>query len=601
MDRKAWIWSKAEQLMQLAAILIPAWAALGRVAVESSWSDDMATVRGLGLVAVGAPAPISTVVMQAVSLLPVGPLTWRAAIASALALGACSAMLQSLARRLLDAHVPGSFLNAPLAAIAALTATLGPALQREATVGAGSTFVMSTAVGVLLLLSARSLLPPVRWALAASLLALLALDSPVAAAATCAAAVAMLAAQRELPRRNMLVPASIAFVATAAVAALPALIRPAATHAWLNLGRSLTTQGLVTIDTLARPTTALGAWRDEVGSISVALAAIGVVVGLLRKRTRPLIAPCALLIIADIAFPATSGAVLATDPLMPVRMLAVGSVAIIAALGVQIAATTLIDMGLPMARAVAVLLLMFQLTLVAVASEQSAFTVDRSGFHGAVVYADEALLKLEPRSMALVRSQAIAWRMLSARVVGGSRPDVLVVPVTMLHRGSMAATLMAAEPSVATLLRDVAMDGAPGELAVSQLADKRVLYVEVDPKWNVRVATHLLADGLWLRLNAQPSGASDRKLAIAAAQRPFEKLVSSVRVGDTIDRATAAVLLSSVRQQAVAAAMVGDKKATASLLDRIATFDANDLFVRDMKQRLEHSKSNVIDVTNLLR
>ena len=47
--------------------------------------------------------------------------------------------------------------------------------------------------------------------------------------------------------------------------------------------------------------------------------------------------------------------------------------------------------------------------------------------------------------------------------------------------------------------------------------------------------------------------------------------------------------------------MVGDKKAAQSLIDRIAAFDANDLFVRDMKQRLDHAKGNVIDVTNLLK
>ncbi len=587
--------------MQLAAVLIPAWAALGRTAVDSSWSDDMATVRGLGLVAVGAPAPISTVVLQAASLVPIGPLTWRAAVASALALAACAALLQAFARRLLDAHVPASFLNAPLAAIAALTATLGPALQREATVGAGSTFVMCAALGIALLLSNRTMPPPSRWSLAAALLALLACENPITAAAIAVASVAVTLSARERPDRSTFLAAAFAFVATAAVGSLPALIRPSATHSWLNLGRSLTTHGLVTIDSVAKATNAVTAWRDDVGSISVALAVVGVVVGLLRKRTRSLVAPAVVLVAADLAFPATSGAVLATDPLMPLRMLAVGAVAIVAALGVQVAATTLIDMGLPMARAGAVLLVMFHLTLVAVASEQSAFTIDRTGFHGASLYADEALVKLEPRSMLLIRSQAIAWRMLSARVVQGARPDVLVVPVTMLHRGSMAARLLAAEPSVASMLRDVAMDGAPKELAVSQLADRRTLYVEVDPQWKTGVTTHLVADGLWLRLSPQPQGASDRKLAIANAQRAFDKMTRAVRVADAVDRATASVVLAAVRQQTVAAAMVGDKKAAQSLVDRIAAFDANDLFVRDMKQRLDHAKGNVIDVTNLLK
>jgi len=159
---------------------------------------------------------------------------------------------------------------------------------------------------------------------------------------------------------------------------------------------------------------------------------------------------------------------------------------------------------------------------------------------------------------------------------------------------------MGAEPALSLLLRDVAMDGTPGELAISRLADSRPLYGEMDPSWNAKIAAHLAPDGLWLRVHAQPQGLSDRKLAIAATIKPFEQLAAAVRVGDEIDRASEAMLLAVVRQQTVAMALAGDKKATRELLLRISGFTENDLFVRDMTQRLDHAQGSAIDVHGLL-
>ncbi len=600
MDPAAWLRRSFEQLCWLAAIALPTFAALTRLASESVWADDMPVVRGLGLVSIGWPSTLSSIGMQLASLLPVGPLAFRLAFASALGLGACAALIQSLARRLLESHVSGSFINAPLAAIAALTATLGPALQREGTVAAGSCFGAAAALLALRFATTPSAPRSHRYALVAVTLGALVSESLPATALIGGCIVLAALLMRDAPRRGELAAAIGLLGASTLVFCLPALLRPSAPHVWLNIGRSLTVKGLVAIDTAAVPTTALAAWRAEVGTISVGLAALGAAIGVVRRRTRQATLPLMLTVVADVAMPATSGAVLTTDPLTHVRILALAAVAICAALGVQAAATTLMDLQLPMARAGAVLLIMFNLTLVAVASEQAAFAVDRSGYHGASVFTDEAIGKLDADAMVLGRSHALCWRLLCERLVAGARPDVVVVPQPLIGRGQLAAALMSAEPAIGLLLRDVAMDGTPGELAVSRLADRRALYVELDPAWNSKVASYLAPDGLWLRVHPQPQGASDRKLAIATSAKPFDRITLSVRVGDDKDRASAAVMVASMRQQGVAAAMVGDKKATRELLDRIALFDANDLFVRDMNQRLDHARGATIDVRGLL-
>ena len=78
---------------------------------------------------------------------------------------------------------------------------------------------------------------------------------------------------------------------------------------------------------------------------------------------------------------------------------------------------------------------------------------------GATAYVDEALVKLEPNAMVLARSHALVWRLLAARVVGGSRPDVVLVPFPLIGHGTVASSVLAAEPGANMLIRDVALEG----------------------------------------------------------------------------------------------------------------------------------------------
>jgi hypothetical protein len=599
-NRKPWWHRGIESAVGWAAVALPPLLALGRATVGSAWCDDLPVVRGLGLVSVGASSSLSTAAMLAASQLPAGPLAFRAAVASALGLGLCTALLQRAARDVLERHVPGSALNAPLAAIAALTAGLGAALQREGTVGGGAVFGLAAGLGAVLAWSGgpRTLRAHL---LAGAALGALASESPVAAAAVLVAIGASLpfARARLAPRHLLAALGAVLVVGTSL--ALPALLRPSAPHVFLDAGRSLTGSGLIAVDTAAQRTAAWAAWRDDVGWVSLGLAALGLLVGLVRARTRAALVPLAVLVACDVAFPASTGGVLAPDPLAGLRAMALSAVAIAAALGVQIAARSLLDTGLPMARAGAALLVMFDVTLVAVSAEQAAFALDRSGRRGAQVFADEGLAKLEPNAMVLVRSHAAMWRLLAERVTSGARPDVVVAPLPLVSRGSVATSLLAAEPAMALLLRDVSINGSPGEHAVARLADHRPLYVELDPAWDAKVAAHLVPDGIWLRLTPQPLGLSDRKLGLAASQPVLDRLADAARSGGERDPAAAAMLKARARQHALACAIVGDKRATRAALDWIAGFDPDDLFARDLGQRLDHTKAGPVDVRGLAR
>jgi hypothetical protein len=590
-----------EVLFTWTAIAVPGVAASGRVAVDAVWRDDLALVRGLAFAPVAGPATVTSVAMQAASLLPLGPLPYRMALVSAAMLSMCAWAIVVLARRVLEAHVPSSLLNVPLACIAAMTATLGPALQGEATVAGGATTPLAVSLLVWLAVTATDTPRLQRWTWAGGALGLLLSESYVAVLAMCAAMLVATAVRGDWPRGRAAWIPGVTAVVSALVFMLPAALRPLAPHRALDFGHGVHPTELVPLDVAAQTTTALRAWNAEVGTISLVLAGLGLVAGVLRKRTRWYAAPLALLVLVDVAFPATTGAMLAPDMLAPLRALAITAVAVAASLGVHVVVHTLMDMGLPMARAAAVLVVIFNLTLVAVTAERAAFCVDRSGARGASAYADEALRRLPPNAMVLARSNAVMWRLLADCIVSGARPDVVLVAYPLVGRARVANQVLAAEPSASVLLRDMVMEGTPGEHGVSRVADRRPLFVELDPLWDARVAVHLAPSGLWLQLHPQPLGRSDRRMAIEGSAQPFARMMALVRATETADPATEAVVLTVARQQTVAAALARDVQATRDLLERLAAVAPSDLFVRAMRQRLDHAKGSEIDVAGLVR
>jgi len=140
----------------------------------------------------------------------------------------------------------------------------------------------------------------------------------------------------------------------------------------------------------------------------------------------------------------------------------------------------------------------------------------------------------------LARSRPGVLRIWSARLLQGIRPDLLVAPVHLVGEGGTAARLLRAEPATMPLVRDVTLSGRPTENALTTLADARPVECELDPGWDRRIVSHLVADRMWLRFAPQPLGASDRRLAFAAAELPFARVLAMSRADDAFDPAVVA-------------------------------------------------------------
>jgi hypothetical protein len=578
----------------LVATWVPFGVALSRAASAGQWRDDLPAVRDLGLVAVGFGGGVSTLVTQALGLLPLGPRTFRAALGAAIALAISARLLYGLVRRALDRKEPTPRLGAALAAIATLTAALSPTWQREGTVGGGAMIATALVLGALTIglraAESPASLAPRTWiglgALGGAALA----ESPPAALAIAAMTGALVIARRFDPAssrvrlpppRVFATAAAFALVVTALLAA-PVALRPLAPRAWIDLGRALSAASVAALDTAGARTTALAAWIREVGAVSLGVAAFGAGAAMIRPRLRPLVAPFLVLVALDTILPARSAGVLSADPLTALRSLAVAALALGSALGVHEVVWRILRARFPMAQAAAVLVVIFHLTLAALTSEEAGFATDRSEQFAAETWADEAFGRLAPQSAVLVRSPAIAWRLWAARLTRGERPDVMVIPIPLLDKGRVAQSLVAADRSVEPLLRDFALSAQPTEFSLSKLADARALVVEFDPAWSKRLVSHLRIDGLWLEYAPQPLGPSDRKQGSAAAAAPMRRLLAAIS-GPVPEAPTAAVAATTLRAHAGVLNALGERDAADLVLARLDDLAARDPSVSEVR------------------
>ncbi len=583
-----------------ASVMLPLGLTLVRVSSVASWRGDVAVVRSLGMMPVGLEGALSSVLCQLTSLIPVGGRHLRVGLLSAVALAVAARIIYALARRLLASSGFSPRLGPALALAAALLTTLSVTWQLEGTIGGGATVAAALGLGALLVRPDRQRVDFRIWLGFGGLVALALAESHVAGAFAFMALAVQAVVLRDLPERRAALFGALGFLAVLAACLVPLLVRPYAARAGMQVASGLVETSIAGIDASTVRLGALMAWRGDMGWISLGLAGFGAAVGVLRERSRWLVAPLVTLVLADVLLPAQLGSPFTADPLMPLRLMALGAVAILMALGVQAGVMALSHARIPLARPAAALIGLFTFALVLMASERASHVADRRGQLATEAWTDHALGRLPYGSVLLVRSPAAAWRLLAARVVRGERPDILIVPLGMLDRGSVARELLRAEPGLTPLLRDVAVSGVPGEYALSSLSDLRPLYVELDPSWGARLVDHLMPESFWLSFAPTAMGRSDRSAALARSRRAFAEVRELGSRPGAEDDATLAMLQVRAREQLVALAALNDKEEVRRLTADLRELDPQDPLVLRMEKQLSTHKRRRLDVSHLL-
>ena len=566
-----------------AAFLIPMLVTVFRASATPVWRDDLPVVRALGLVPVGTEGRLTTVLVELASLLPLGGRWLRASWVGALALALCSYLIYVLARRVLERAVHTPRLTPALALAAELTATLAQSFQIEGTVAGGAPLATAVVLAALLVGFEAVRRKDARLALGLGALTGLALSEAHAAALVLLCALSVLgAAHWCLPRGRAVLSFLVGFVGLEAFSLLPLVLRPLGGHAGLDFGHGLDASSLALLDASDARVTALGAWLADVGVISFGLAIGGLLVGLARKSTRGTVAPLFALVLGDLAIPVSRVGVLTPDAFGSLRLLAIVALAVCAALAVQISAVALTRARIPFAETASVLLVVFDFTLVFVGAEDSAFAADRRGEAAAEVWTDRALASVPPDGLLLLRSEASAWLFLSARIVRGQRPDIVVVPMPLLERGNVRSRLLTTEPALAPLIREVALSGRPSEYALSSLADARPLFVEFDPQFDHAQLEHLIPQPFFMRFAAEPLGRSDRVAGWLSGADEFQIVIEATEHEGMRDEATRSVLLAETRGQALVAAALNDRANLDSALATVHRLDEHDTLALDL-------------------
>ena len=488
MDKKA---RALEIAGVVCAAAIPVAACAGGDGIDAACDESVIRVVGRGY----------TGALHGLDALLGAPLGARAHFASVACAAVAAVVVYRLARRLSRATAQGAF-GVALAIVAAALATLTFPAQREAALVGGATLGALLVLAPVLLASegARGELVAAALGLAATY------DAPTGATAAIACGALALASGEKVRWRAApaalvgLVP--VAWMLVRRDAAPDASLDARFFAGWLGEG--------------ARSAPRAIAWsiaRAELGVVALGAAGLGLAVALRSRVTRPL----GVALACVVAMGAAAAAIGA--PAGPVRfgaalLAALAATAVLAALGMGAIVIAVARARVPLARASAAMLVVLELAIPARVADDAALATSKLA-HGTHAWNARVFGDLPRGAVLLVTNERTLVRARAAAAAGELRPDVLVLPMT----GATAratSRLIAREPLVAPIVRDLALYGAPEEFSLSELAAARPLLVAFDPRWDRRFARHLVPQGAFDRYFVEPRGASERIKALAA-------------------------------------------------------------------------------------
>lgn len=563
-------------------------AALSARAVALA-AHDAGVIRAVGVGSTGVFRALDAVVAAPCMLVPIGSRALRAGLASAIVAGACAAIAVVFLRRLASDVVPtavarmtGTRTDVPVSArllgavavVGALTATLGPVWQAEASAPGGA------ALGALVVLVALASAPDLpRVALA---LGLAASYEPLAFAS----AVAVVA------------PYALDLRPKDRAAALHALACFALGLAPLALGIALSRRdpsialvgpALSWSEPHGIPPPLYVFVKDEIGIVLVVAAAIGAALAAMIPAARRAVIALGL----AIGVGAASLALRAGGASLLVAVLALHLLA-----GVTLAAVVvaIARARVPFAQASAALVVVLELVLPVRSADESLTRRDATFPRAAAWWSEIAWGPAPPAAVLLVPSPAILRRVAAARAIGEMRGDLVVAPAFDL-RSRLGNRALAAEPKLAPLYRDVALGSPPEELSFAQLADQRAVLASFDPRWDRALARHLVPVGLVSRFETEPRGVGDRRRALEAFGPAKDRLVrvSVARKDPDLAAATATLL----RARAIAMGATGDREVLSRALDDLRPFAPEDPVAAALVRRILITKG-AIDVQDLV-
>ncbi len=522
-------------------------AVLAALAQSQSWSGGLSTLIG-----------------RAALALPLGSLNYRLALPSMIGCGLVGLACFELAYSLFRAQGGYSRLDPWLAWGASLAGALSLPAAAEATVAGGATIAPAIALFLCAQLIARrhprGLSDAALWG--GTFGALLSESAHTALLFGLAALVLWpdtKAGRRVTQKQRLPFEKSVVFSLSAGASLGLIALR----NDWFSRSWSFQEQVSHSVAGL-RPL----AWSSAIGLLWL-LAALVALIFALRDR-RPLYV-LALIAGADWLWPsggelgwtAQSHATLSRDSL---HLFALGYLSAGGALGMRTFGETAQAIGLLGARQLSILISVVAVAGSLAAAEDSLMTLSQTEAQGAEAWSEEALQSLPPRALVITES-ATRGRRLRAAQLQGTRPDVLVVPLSELTQARNVRRWLKEEPELHLLLVDLSLGNPPSERALARLVDARPVFVEPNLNWDRRLLEHIQPTLPLSRLASHALARSDRLAALELAPEVVKRIKGRARAGMRPDRATLDVV-------------EGDRRKlhqTLKLIDRVAASRVDEL------------------------
>jgi hypothetical protein len=532
------------------AVAVPLGFGLWSANGATSWGEDAALVRDLGLLPAGAEGAVSTLLTQLTTLLPLGSRSLRASLVGVCALALASRCLFELVLGLLDRRARFA-LNPLLASFASIIWALGAgALGAAVRVGGPMPALALVLLGTQLARRAFERLDVRALAATGIVLAAAGAESRVAgvALAIVIATLAMLERSRGWHRELWRLLAGLG----GGVLLLGSL---RAVGLWGAAPTATVTERLASgLELLAAAAFLPERWATELGSAPLLLACAGFVLGAARASCRRELWPWASFAALGALVPVGVEPAAVASPFGTLSSL---GVAVFFPLGAQALVRWFWASPLPFGRPAAVLTVTFATTLVLARTDRAG--VERRAGAGPNVWSDEALTRLPPRSVVLLHDERLVLRLLAQRVLSGARPDVVLLPTARLSTRLLREPELS-DPSLLAILRQLWVNGDVDEYALSALADERPVFVEPSPAWERRLLDHLTPAGLWLRFAPDGVGASERRAGTAQSRAVLRRARELAGGDPGLDAVTRDALAAAAARQAAVLDGLGDRE-----------------------------------------
>lgn len=570
--------------------------------VASRWYDDLGLIRALGMWPLGAQGLVSCVLTQVGLLIPVGSRVFRAGLVANCGAAVSALLFFHLLQILLMQNARTPKLTPWLALFGSCLFVLGVPMQRGATCAGGASIGVALALSAILLdLKIESHREPsLKPSFLLGLLLIAASGEQFWAGLVAFTVIVVRRFTARVPGEGRQLRGALLGAALGLGAFCVPLLRmqkpQRLTPELPSLGASLAEAwgdmfhvGLGGVR-----------WWHDAGLMLTLAAVAGAIWGLARGVLRPMTwSWISVLLIAGL-FGAPESP-LRESPTLALLILAIAGAVFLATLAAQTLALALLRIRVSYLGASVVVVVMLYAMLVAVHADDADYAAESRTYRGNDVFTQEALWTLPQHSLLLLRHRELAYRVWADRLSAGMRPDVLVLTPERLQRNPDANRLLALEPALAPLIREMVIHGRPTEYALSQLADARPLFVELDPSWDIRLREHVAAHGLWSEFYSQSLGRSDRYAAMMSTRASVDRVITVCNATVPSDTTTLQFVSLRLKEQASVFAELGDRPGLLPLLDQLAQISSESQFVAKARRLLEDKPKGPVDWNAVVR